>query len=437
MERKIEGSISVSPSTLSTLAGVTDNSQGNKVEVVPAIPANNTLPDHVTTPINPTKLPIQPKMAIKMSPELTQLLKLEAERLKLQREQLKVKMKNERDAEKKAKAEERERLKRERQEKKELLEKQREEKRLAKERAQQEKIQAKKLKEKEQQLLAADKLKKEQLSQKFFKNFFNINKLSNTSTQKDKEVQHVKTTTLNQSQMESLENHLLDQTAVSNYLCSCKGRQLKCNRRSNVNDSLELCIVDPNKLNLKFKFLKFHDNHRPPYHGTWRKKSSLISPRNPFKRDESQLDYDCDSDEEWEEEEPGETLSHSEEEMESGGEEEEDEDGFFVPHGYLSDGEGDMSDGEGGGKSSDKLSAKVKAWEAEFSRKCNQPLVPVKMGVVWTLATSSEEPTDSIRLFLSKFTAVSLVPLPITTQTCPTNQSHLALPDDSKWNDKE
>jgi hypothetical protein len=59
MERKIEGSISVSPSTLSTLAGVTDNSQGNKVEVVPAIPANNTLPDHVTTPINPTKLPIQ------------------------------------------------------------------------------------------------------------------------------------------------------------------------------------------------------------------------------------------------------------------------------------------------------------------------------------------------------------------------------------------
>ena len=30
------------------------------------------------------------------------------------------------------------------------------------------------------------------------------------------------------------------------------------------------------------------------------------------------------------------------------GEEEEEEDGFFVPHGYLSEGEGEMSDGEEG-----------------------------------------------------------------------------------------
>lgn len=28
------------------------------------------------------------------------------------------------------------------------------------------------------------------------------------------------------------------------------------------------------------------------------------------------------------------------------GEEEEEDDGFFVPHGYLSDGEGETSDGE-------------------------------------------------------------------------------------------
>lgn len=30
------------------------------------------------------------------------------------------------------------------------------------------------------------------------------------------------------------------------------------------------------------------------------------------------------------------------------GEEEDDDDGFFVPHGYLSNDEGDNSDGEGG-----------------------------------------------------------------------------------------
>ena len=63
------------------------------------------------------------------------------------------------------------------------------------------------------------------------------------------------------------------------------------------------------------------------------------------------LDYDVDSDEEWEEEEPGESVSDSEgegggEEVEGGAEEGEDEDGFLVPHGYLSEGEGDQSEGE-------------------------------------------------------------------------------------------
>jgi hypothetical protein len=33
------------------------------------------------------------------------------------------------------------------------------------------------------------------------------------------------------------------------------------------------------------KFLKFKENNRPPYRGTWRKKSKLLTPRNPFKMD--------------------------------------------------------------------------------------------------------------------------------------------------------
>lgn len=35
----------------------------------------------------------------------------------------------------------------------------------------------------------------------------------------------------------------------------------------------------------RVKLLQFHENTRPPYFGTWRKKSKYISPRNPFKRD--------------------------------------------------------------------------------------------------------------------------------------------------------
>lgn len=50
------------------------------------------------------------------------------------------------------------------------------------------------------------------------------------------------------------------------------------------------------------------------------------------------FDYEVDSDDEWEEEEPGESLHGSDDEKESEDEYEVDND-FFVPHGYLSDDE--------------------------------------------------------------------------------------------------
>lgn len=39
----------------------------------------------------------------------------------------------------------------------------------------------------------------------------------------------------------------------------------------------------------KFKLLQFHSNYRPAYYGTWRKRSKLISPKNPFRKDEVRL----------------------------------------------------------------------------------------------------------------------------------------------------
>ena len=63
---------------------------------------------------------------------------------------------------------------------------------------------------------------------------------------------------------------------------------------------------------MRAKLFQFHDNYRPAYYGTWRKRSRSIRPRNPLKLDEKMLNYEVDSDEEWEEEEPGESLSHSE-----------------------------------------------------------------------------------------------------------------------------
>lgn len=96
------------------------------------------------------------------------------------------------------------------------------------------------------------------------------------------------------------------------------------------------------------QLLQFDKSCRPAFYGIWPKKSQVIGPRHPFKKDED-LDYDIDSDEEWEEEEPGESLSDcdkddQEESLEEGyskaDDEDDSEDGFFVPDGYLSENEG-------------------------------------------------------------------------------------------------
>jgi len=52
----------------------------------------------------------------------------------------------------------------------------------------------------------------------------------------------------------------------------------------------------------RYKYLSFREDHRPPYHGTWSKPmSSIISGRKPLCKDTAFLDYDVDSEAEWEE----------------------------------------------------------------------------------------------------------------------------------------
>ncbi|KAL2631644.1 hypothetical protein R1flu_016330 [Riccia fluitans] len=97
--------------------------------------------------------------------------------------------------------------------------------------------------------------------------------------------------------------------------------------------------------NKRKKLLQFDKSYRPPYYGTFSKSSDVIKPRNPLKQD-PKLDYEVDSDGEWEEEEPGESLSDFEnekDEEEDRVDHEDDEDSsdeFMVPDGYLSEGEG-------------------------------------------------------------------------------------------------
>ncbi|XP_016356120.1 chromatin assembly factor 1 subunit A-like [Sinocyclocheilus anshuiensis] len=143
----------------------------------------------------------------------------------------------------------------------------------------------------------------------------------------------------------------------------------------------------------RMKLLQFHDNYRPAYWGTWCKKSTRISPRCPLRQHKGLLDYEVDSDEEWEEEEPGESLSHSEgDDDDEGGDDDDDDDGFFVPHGYLSEGEGALEeDEEGGDPEKQKVRQRMKAreWENELMSKGKvKVLESVVRGCLW----EGEEP---------------------------------------------
>ncbi|XP_047328763.1 chromatin assembly factor 1 subunit FAS1-like isoform X2 [Impatiens glandulifera] len=112
-----------------------------------------------------------------------------------------------------------------------------------------------------------------------------------------------------------------------------------------ISDAVVPCIQRPK---WHKQLLQFDKSNRPAFYGIRTKKSQVIGPRCPFKKDQD-LDYEIDSDEEWEEEEPGESLSDcdkddDEEVLEEGSSkvdgEDDSEDDFFVPDGYLSEDEG-------------------------------------------------------------------------------------------------
>ncbi|CAG9826263.1 unnamed protein product [Diabrotica balteata] len=138
----------------------------------------------------------------------------------------------------------------------------------------------------------------------------------------------------------------------------------------------------------KAKFLYFHDNRRPAYYGTWRKKSKFVKPRKPLGEDKNILNYEEDSDDDWEEEEQGESLNGSEDEAEKENEDDKDDyevdNEFFVPHGHLSDDE--VDDEELSRLSPDSLKQKLKLLKEEFDQDMKSKthkLKPRSIGCIW------------------------------------------------------
>lgn len=140
----------------------------------------------------------------------------------------------------------------------------------------------------------------------------------------------------------------------------------------------DVIVIDEESKKFKVKLLQFHTNTRPAWCGTWNKKSSNVTARRPFGRDDKWFDYEVDSDDEWEEEEAGESLAGSDNEGEPEDDYEIDNE-FMVPHGYLSGEEEENAEED----AVDETNFREKEMIARKNMRVKQ-LKPVSIGCVWT-----------------------------------------------------
>uniref|UniRef100_A0A915ANX1 Chromatin assembly factor 1 subunit A n=1 Tax=Parascaris univalens TaxID=6257 RepID=A0A915ANX1_PARUN len=146
---------------------------------------------------------------------------------------------------------------------------------------------------------------------------------------------------------------------------------------------------------MRAKLFQFHDNYRPPYYGTFRKRSTIVRGRRPFARDTEMLDYEVDSDEEWEEEPEGEDCDDENNRSDESEASDEENDGFFVEHGYLSGDEGSGNEEVRETHDDDaerlrRLKAVAEDWKNSIQeRSTKKKLIPTLYGPVFGQANAS------------------------------------------------
>ncbi|NXN12862.1 CAF1A factor, partial [Indicator maculatus] len=442
MESSHEGDSGLSNSSLSTRSV-------SSPEVQPAAETKrNSSPLAASTPVRKVsqKLPKssaeKEKLRLQRDQERAdKLQKLQAEREEKGRLKEEAKAAKERAKEeaKKKKEEEKELKEKERREKKEKEEKEKaeklrvkEEKRKERQEALEAKLEEKRKKEEEKRLREEEKRINAQKAEitRFFQKpktpqapkilAGSCGKFAPFEIKENMVLAPLSRIALDPDFLEQLDKLLHSQGSEASFL-----RELKCRKPrktgptfvSNSTDTVnsDVVVVDNCKPDAvpergkfgRMKLLQFCENHRPAYWGTWNKKTSLIHPRNPWSKDSKLLDYEVDSDEEWEEEEPGESLSHSEGDDEEEGEDEDDDDGFFVPHGYLSEDEGVTEECD---PENQKVRQKLKAkeWDELMAKgKRFHILQPVKIGCIWESAGNDNGTNTDLKV-LQQFTACVL-----------------------------
>ncbi|XP_032321756.1 chromatin assembly factor 1 subunit A isoform X1 [Camelus ferus] len=238
-------------------------------------------------------------------------------------------------------------------------------------------------------------------------------------------------TPFDQDLCDRLDHLLQQQSSEFSFLKDLKGRRplrsgptMVSNRNTDLFNS-DMVIVESSKVDgvperRKFgrmKLLQFSENHRPAYWGTWNKKTTVIHPKDPWAQDRDLLDYEVDSDEEWEEEEPGESLSHSEgDDDDDVAEDEDEDDGFFVPHGYLSEDEGVTEECADPENHKVRQKLKAKEWDEFLAKgKRFRVLQPVKIGCVW----AADRDGGADLKVLQQFTACLLETVPSEEEPMP------------------
>ncbi|XP_030754064.1 chromatin assembly factor 1 subunit A-like isoform X2 [Sitophilus oryzae] len=363
----------------------------------------------------------------------------EAERLKqleMKQKEKEIKeeaKKKEKEIKEEAKKKEKEEKEQKRKEKEEQEEQKRKEKELEKQKKQQEIEEKNKEKQKEEE--------KKQKTAALFVNFFK----KPESIIKEKKVEkptqcvfmpfEVKADMrlpptrkiLSKDSLEKLDEFVRNQDNTASYLNDIKSETFQPGKTSKtwpyeeVDDDIviveedktlgqTICGDTSNVQKLKAKFLYFHENRRPAYFGTWRKKSAVIRPRRPFEEDTSHFNYEEDSDDDWEEEEQGESLDVSGDEEDKDAENDKDDyevdNDFFVPHGHLSDDE--IDDEENAKLSPESLKQKLKLLKDEFDedmKSKTHKLKPRSIGCIW-LNKKGDNVEEAVLKYLQPFAAI-------------------------------
>ncbi|KAI0986145.1 hypothetical protein GJ496_010978 [Pomphorhynchus laevis] len=203
---------------------------------------------------------------------------------------------------------------------------------------------------------------------------------------------------LKESDISAIHDRIRSNTAkinTKNVICSMKSRTVD-NTIFTSDSNDEVLLVTDSEASLSniitpiytLKYFHFDMSyHRmPPYYGTWNKASQVISYINPLAKDLAIINYELDSDEEWEDNAPGDELE-SNDERSADEDCEEMQDGFFVPAGHLSGDELDRSDedlSDTEEKTMEVAKMKFENWYIEASRKKLKRLIPKCFGCAWT-----------------------------------------------------